>query len=357
MSFHQPTLPSPGYAENFYRVNSRPAGVAGDRSRGGPPEYDDYGPPPDDAPPIPKFNPQVVTFKTVFRFKVPQDESVQETQSLKVNTNDLFQFWLAQKEYKDVAAALLEKDLARALPMQVQIVGATFPPETPYAIKVFDKNLKKMYDPHPTFTTAGGGCEDYGFPLFLSNKTVFRNDSAIDATIQDYANFNKCVLEEGIKQEISGNQVTHVSVPYHNAHFFSWVLDNPENQSWGGDPSIYSAAFRNRHNDDFIRLPKSDYDKCKKFYDQVEDRINAQFYNLSELNVHLVPTSVSEDSDNGGPKRNMFHNITLSLTVYANNIPEQELMKRMSAFQVKSGKPGSRARTYDGLKGGLDRRL
>lgn len=292
---------------------------------------DDHG---DHGFPDQSYNPALVTFNIEVSFLTNENSSNLETEKVDVDLTSMYKLWFMNDETN-----LLRKDFSKAVPVSVAIVGKTFPDGSPYNIRIYDKKSNKLhyaYSPFYSGNTHALQLEDGGYPLYLGNKTIYRNNKMIDENMRKYAHLTIDSITEGIVAYPHADD-PYIGVPLATAHYFAWfieVIQNRPEERVLTHPSYVDPASPKT----YIRLSNAVYDDCVRYYK--EQIASLHFHDLSKLSIELIPTSVVKEKDSndhtatGGAAvkkdKKVKHSLMLSFKAYADDVSDPIYNKRVT---------------------------
>ena len=260
-------------------------------------------------------------------FDVPRHCCSRDPVEVVVSEADLVKGW-----QKNGNKALLAADLSRVVPTSVKIVGSTLPPQSPYALQLHDANGIPLYETHVAHYSSGSERDCYGFPLYMDDKTMFRNNGIIDDHVRDYANISVETIKDGcLSLQYPNGGHEFALVPKDKAMYFVWVL---EVKNGGKDNILENIAYQDPNHPEYIRLFKRDFDRCIDYYKNALSHIH--FCNMSKMKARLVP----RDHYVPGSEQTRRETIVLEVTGRATELNADAVNSRMSGMKVSAANAG-----------------
>jgi hypothetical protein len=284
---------------------------------------------PDGRPPAEPFDPTKISFNVNLSFDVPRHCCAHGPVNVTVAQNDLMTGWR-----KNGNKTMLTADLSRVIPTSVKIVGSTLAPQSPYALQLTDAQGMALYETHVANHSNGEERTCVGFPLFMDDKTMFRNNGVIDDNVRNYANLSwEDIKKDSFSLSYPNNGPSYVLIPKKRAFYFVWVLEVVEQ---GKDNILENPAYQDPGHPEYIRLFNDDYEHCMAYYKNVLSNIH--FTNLTKMKATLVPLDNYHD---GPPLEHKRETIVLEITGRAPELSADAASARLHGMRQSAATCGS----------------
>lgn len=284
------------------------------------------------------YDPDTLTFSYITEYNLNGKSAIAKPQDVIIRDSDLTALWARNNMTKH-----LKYDLRRVIPLNISIGGTTLDDRAPYSIQVFDANDNHLYDSHGANSSGGETTNEYGWPLYISDKTIYRSQGKIPEHYRDYAN----VKIEDIKKDVAyleypNNGPTYVLVPRKIGYYYSWVLEVRGN---GQDDILNNPAYQDAYHKDYIKLTPADFQRCIKHYEEALASI--KFHNMERIRVRLIPHDHNDPSDETRKR----HSIMLHFSIRAPQASPEVIKQRMTLMKMPSATPTRQTnRDYDRLR-------
>lgn len=289
--------------------------------------------------PAEPYDPDTLSFSYITEFNFngqvkPLDVVIRE--------QDLVALWARNSMSKH-----LKYDLKRVVPLSIQIVGSTMKQPAPFSVQVFDASGLPLFDTHGANTSCGETNCDYGWPLYVDDKNVYRSAGKIPKHYRDYANLKiEDIKSDVLKMEYPNGPV-YMMIPRRNGFYYAWVLEVLGNSQ---DDILNNPAYQDPGHSDYIRLSAQDFHKCIKHYEDALSKI--KFHNMEKITVRLIPhCSRIKDED--------LHSLVLNFTIRAGEAAPELVKQRVTMIKAPvvgghghhHGSKSRAAHDYEKLRG------